>query len=111
VTHEQIKHMVDRFLGWRLPENFRPDGGISFNPEYNVEYNASRGMPPARYQPYGTNVFDSGQAEAMVRYMVEGMPRDDVGDFLDHAEKNGLKGEAQLQREVRDSTPVDTEVK
>src|SRR5579859_1753960 len=74
VTDEQIKHMVNRFLGWRLPENFQPDAGISFNPEYNVEYNAARGKPPARHQPSGTNLFDATQAEAMIRYIVEGMP-------------------------------------
>ena len=74
MTDEQIKYMVDRFLGWRLPEHFRPDGGISFQPEYNVEFNAKRGAPPSRHEPVGTNLFDAGQAEAMVRYMVEGMP-------------------------------------
>lgn len=75
MTDEQIKYMVNRFLGWRLPENFTPDAGVSFNPEYNVEYNATRGKPPARHQPSGTNLFDATQAEAMVRYMAEGMPR------------------------------------
>lgn len=82
ITDEQIKHMVDRFLAWRLPENFQPDAGISFKPEYNVEYNDARGLPPARHQPSGTNLFDATQAEAMVRYMVEGMP-------------SGLNGKAQ----------------
>jgi len=74
MTDEQIKYMVNRFLGWRLPEHFSPDAGISFKPEYNVEYNAARGMSPCRHQPVGTNLFDAQQAEAMVRYMVEGMP-------------------------------------
>jgi hypothetical protein len=74
MTDEQIKYMVNRFLGWRLPEQFAPDAGISFNPEYNVEYNAARGKPPARHNPSGTNLFDATQAEAMVRYMVQGMP-------------------------------------
>lgn len=77
MTNEQIKHMVNRFLGWRLPEHFQPDAGISFKPEYNVEYNAARGKPPERYQPIGTNLFDASQAEAMVRYMVEGLPGSD----------------------------------
>lgn len=75
MTDEQIKYMVNRFLGWRLPENFTPDAGVSFNPEYNIEYNATRGKPPARHQPSGTNLFDASQAEAMVRYIAEGMPR------------------------------------
>jgi hypothetical protein len=74
VTDEQIKHMVYRFLGWRLPEHFRPDAGISFNPEYNVEFNAARGKPPALHQPTGTNLFGAEQAEAMVRYIIEGLP-------------------------------------
>jgi hypothetical protein len=74
MTDEQIKHMVNRFLGWRLPENFQPDAGISFKPEYNIEYNAARGKPPARHEPSGTNLLDATQAEAMVRYMIEGMP-------------------------------------
>ena len=78
MTDEQIKHMVDRFLGWRLPENFSPDAGISFNPEYNVEYNAAQGKPPARHQPSGTNLFGAEQATAMVRYMIEGMPPADA---------------------------------
>jgi len=74
MTEEQIEHMVSQFLGWRLPKNFQPDAGISFNPEYNVEYNAARGKPPALHQPSGTNLFDATQAEAMVRHMIEGMP-------------------------------------
>ena len=28
LTDEQIKYMRDRFLGWKLPENFNPDNGI-----------------------------------------------------------------------------------
>ena len=74
MTKEQIKHMVDRFLGWKLPENFHPDGGISFKPEFNVEYNAQHGLPPQRHEPSGTNIFDATQAEEMVRYMLEELP-------------------------------------
>lgn len=69
MTDEQIKHMVTRFLGWRLPESFSPDGGITFKADYN------EGTPwPMKHQPVGTNLLDANQAEAMVRYMVEGMP-------------------------------------
>lgn len=63
----QIKHMVDRFLSWRLPENFRPDAGISFKPEFNEHT-----PHPMRHEPLGTNLFDATQAEAMVRHMVGG---------------------------------------
>ena len=60
-----IKIMVDKFLGWKLPEHFRPDAGISFTPEYNVEYMAAQGKPPCRHEPVGTNLFSADQAEQM----------------------------------------------
>ncbi len=81
---EQVKHMVNRFLMWKLPENFHPDAGISFAPEFNVEYMAKQGLPPQRHNPVGTNLFSADQAEAMVRHMVEGLP-----DTSDHT----LKGD------------------
>jgi hypothetical protein len=68
MTEDQIKHMVDRFLGWRLPADFKPDAGISYTrPNY---------APAVDATPMGTNLFDATQATAMVRYMVEGMPHD-----------------------------------
>lgn len=69
MTDAQIKHMVDRFLGWRLPESFSPDAGISFKATFN-EHTAH----PMRNVPSGTNLFDATQAEAMVRHMIEEMP-------------------------------------
>ena len=74
MTDEQIKYMADRFLGWRLPENFNPDAGISFEPEFNKEWNAKQGNPPQRHEPVGTNLFSADPAEAMVRHMLEGLP-------------------------------------
>ena len=74
VTEEQIKHMVNRFLQWKLPENFRPDAGISFMPEFNVEYNARQGRPPQRHEPVGTTLFDATQTTEMVRFMLDGLP-------------------------------------
>lgn len=68
---DQIKYMVDRFLGWRLPENFNPDAGISFKPDFN-EHTAY----PMKHKPVGTNLFDADQAEKMIRYLVDGMPDD-----------------------------------
>lgn len=65
----KIKHMVDRFLGWRLPENFSPDAGISFKRTFNEHT-----QWPMKNEPIGTNLFDASQATEMVRYMVEGMP-------------------------------------
>ena len=70
MTEDQIKHMVNRFLGYRLPENFRPDGGVTF------EKFGNKGTPyQYEHQPSGTNLLDAVQAEAMVRHMIEGMPQ------------------------------------
>ncbi len=65
MTDDQIKHMVNRFLGYTMPDNFQPDGGISYkrDPRY-----------PNHPMPSGTNILDATQAQAMVRYMVEGLP-------------------------------------
>ena len=66
MTEEQINHLVNRFLGWKLPKNFSPDAGISYTrPNYPSSVDAT---------PFGTNLFDTTQASAMVRYMAEGMP-------------------------------------
>ena len=35
MNDEQIKAMVLRFLQWRLPADFAPDGGISFKATFN----------------------------------------------------------------------------
>lgn len=68
MTDDQIKYMVERFLQWRLPENFSPDCGISFQADYN-----NLTAHPARHEPRGTNLFDFTQAREMVRFMVDGM--------------------------------------
>lgn len=70
----QIKHMVDRFLRWKLPDDFRPDNGIFYQrPSYHPNVDAT---------PTGTNLLDALQADAMVRYMVEGMPTAPSADLL-----------------------------
>jgi hypothetical protein len=70
MKEDQIKHMVGRFLGWKLPESFNPDGGISFKKSINE----NRPTWPQKNEPVGTNLLDAIQAEEMVRYMIEGMP-------------------------------------
>lgn len=67
MTEEQIKFMVDRFLAWKLPADFQPDGGISFAPNY------SNGTPEGgKHEPVGSNLLNCQQAEAMVRHMIDG---------------------------------------
>jgi hypothetical protein len=56
----RVKQMVDRFLAWKLPENFFPDCGISFDKSK---------IHPASW-PTGTNLLDATQATAMVRHML-----------------------------------------
>lgn len=70
MTEDQIKHMVNRFLGWKLPENFNPDGGVSFQKTHSEQ----GPLGPQKYEPIGTNVFDAVQTDAMVRYMLNGLP-------------------------------------
>ena len=66
MTNEQIKHMVDRFLCWKLPADFSPDAGITYTrPNYSPAVDAT---------PCGTNLLNATQAEAMIRHWVEGMP-------------------------------------
>jgi len=52
-----IENIVNRFLSWELPEDFYPDAGISFDRD-------------SGHEPTGTNLFDYGQAEEMVRYIL-----------------------------------------
>lgn len=63
-----IRAMAERFLSWRLPADFNPDGGISFKAEFNENT-----PHPMRHEPMGTNLFDLRQAMEMVRYMAAGV--------------------------------------
>jgi hypothetical protein len=68
MTEDQIKHMVNRFLGWKLPRDFNPDGGISYTrPNYHPGVDDRELLS-------GTNLFDAIQADRMVRHLIEGMP-------------------------------------
>lgn len=67
LTDDQIKHMVNRFLAWKLPEDFTPDAGISFKPILRD------GEPWPEVWPVGTNLLMATRAEAMIRYMVDGI--------------------------------------
>lgn len=71
MSEDQIKHMAERFLRWKLPADFSPDCGISFEPLH------SQSSPyPGRHEPVGTNLFSFTQAMEMVRFMVEGIEPD-----------------------------------
>lgn len=66
-TYQQLaasayRAMVDRFLSWKLPQDFGPDAGISFTPPPRL---------PDLYWPTGTNLFHAGQALEMFKHCVE----------------------------------------
>lgn len=65
MNEEQIKQMVDRFLSWKLPADFAPDGGISFKPDFNEHTDH-----PSKHEPTGTNLLNAAQAEAMIRHLL-----------------------------------------
>ena len=73
MTPEQIKHMVDRFLSWKLPKDFWPDGGI----EFHRIHSGHDGLP-VPFEPVGTNLFTANQAESMVRHMLFGLPEGQI---------------------------------
>lgn len=67
VTNE----MVTRFLTWRLPEHFRPDCYVVFDPERAKRNNQ---------WPVGTNLLDAEQAREMLEHVI-GKPSSDPLDF------------------------------
>ncbi len=83
-----IKEMVNRFLGWKLPEDFAPDHGIRF---VRNEFHDKHGMPT------GTNLLHAGQAKSMFQHCVawqaalsgqagESSPAPSVSDAKDYIE-------------------------
>lgn len=56
-----LKVMVDRFLGWKLPQDFGPDAGISFAPHATQTHDSP-------YWPSGTNLLHAGQALEMFKH-------------------------------------------
>ena len=53
--------MVNRFLAWRLPSTFRPDGGVSFN---LLTTGGSHSWPT------GTNLLTATEARAMLEHVL-----------------------------------------
>lgn len=61
-----IRQAVDRFLSWKLPNDFNPDCGIHFDADEAKKLNPRN----HRYEPVGTNLFTATQATEMVRYIL-----------------------------------------
>jgi hypothetical protein len=64
IPEPDVKAMVDRFLCWKLPQDFGPDCGISFDGRKDDEWNKNKTWP------VGTNLFTADQARQMVEHML-----------------------------------------
>jgi len=63
-----IDEIVERFLSWKLPEDFNPDAGISFTPPEELYPLIEN---PDHLWPTGTNLLDADQARAMIEYLLK----------------------------------------
>ena len=76
-----IDKAAERFLSLKLPEDFAPDAGISFNPYGGVD---------TPHWPVGTNLFTRGQVLGILRHILQSETEMDFGQALE-ALKAGLK--------------------
>jgi len=81
MTADQIKHMTERFLSWKLPSSFAPDGGVARTERFSEHTS-------------GTNVFDYMQAQAMIQHMLEGLPSNHIVNFENEVDYIGVKMES-----------------
>lgn len=58
--------MVNRFLSWKLPDDFAPDAGITFKRVYNE----ISPFGPSNHEPVGTNLFTADQARKMLEHVL-----------------------------------------
>ena len=65
--------MVNRFLMWKFPEDFHPDGGILFKRESDYEHPE---FGRTKFAPTGTNLLDAQQARAMLEHVLHVEPVD-----------------------------------
>jgi hypothetical protein len=57
--------MIERFLCWRLPDDFAPDAGISFDPKHEHD---------SPFWPTGTNLLHAGQVKEMLLHVISDAP-------------------------------------
>lgn len=66
--------IVSRFLAWKLPREFAPDGGVSFTPPHPA-------FDPETHWPSGTNLLTATQARAMLEHVLGGLPEPMTREF------------------------------
>lgn len=69
--------MVTRFLGWSLPKDFAPDGGISFKP-----------LNHPNCWPVGTNLFTADQARQMLEHI---LTQSEIASGIDSSTKQSAQ--------------------
>lgn len=86
MSDKMIDKMVDKFLCWKLPEDFCPDCGITFTKFH------SNGL--GKYEPVGTNLFTAIQVKGM---LLEIMNIDEGGDNLNEEYESLLRDSKMLE--------------
>lgn len=64
MTSPSIQECVSRFLNWKLPSDFSPDAGISFNKLPHLH--------DTHEWPIGTNLLNADQAKDMLEHILTG---------------------------------------
>ena len=67
VPDDVVEQAVNRFLSWKLPKDFHPDGGMVFIPTKGRGYDSP-------HWPVGTNLLNAQQAREMLRYVIAAAP-------------------------------------
>ena len=87
--NKTIDELVNKFLGWKLPKDFAPDGGIVFDKHQNHHFT-----------PIGTNLFTADQAKQMFEYLLEGEPLTLDKIYTNNERHKGLVKRLLIQLEI-----------
>jgi hypothetical protein len=99
-----MDEMVNRFLCWKLPEDFYPDAGVTFNPTELQKI----GIHP---WPTGTNLLHAVQARAMLECVLQGQPVETMADMKAKAQEyERLLAEGYIAAPTPPSAPVQQSV-
>jgi len=89
----KIGKMVDRFLGWKLPTDFSPDGGVTLTPSHVT--------PSSPLWPTGTNLLTADQARQMFEHAIG----DEENNEFDRLRGLILRATAELEIVEYDNDP------
>jgi len=85
----RYKAMVNRFLAWKLPQDFGPDGGIRFR---------ALGAHDSPHWPTGTNLLTADQALSMFRHCVQ-LPAEPTPRADDEEERGRLICQEEVMKQ------------